>query len=237
MKWEMKSLKSRLDGAGIKGYSLFVGEEKQLRQSGWRGIKVYLKDGKGRLTVDPVVEGIYSRGNRRTIKPWMDVSYRESVRLEPDREGAEKMIQLTGEGLDAGLFSHIGNIIPPGGHLMVSYEDIDAIHRETLIGLYAGVPPAASPLGYLIYRAGFHYIKDWYLAEGGHEGPRKLWGEKALDDRGETDYQRKTKGDLEEFLQRSGESDHLHIHEAGRERAGMILRDMEKWEEPAKQGS
>jgi hypothetical protein len=26
-------------------------------------------------------------------------------------------------------------------------------------------------------------VKDWYLAEGGHEGLRKLWGEKPLDEK------------------------------------------------------
>jgi hypothetical protein len=30
--------------------------------------------------------------------------------------------------------------------------------------------------------AGFQCLKDWYLAEGEFESPRKLWGEKALNE-------------------------------------------------------
>ena len=73
----------------------------------------------------------------------------------------------------------MSRIIPAGGHLMVSYEDNDAIHRQTDRALTSGVPPVLTPLGYLLFVSGFRLVKNWYLAEGGHEGPRKLWGEKA----------------------------------------------------------
>jgi hypothetical protein len=60
----------------------------------------------------------------------------------------------------------------------VSYDS--PFHRETQEDLIKGVPPVSTAQGELLFHAGFRLVKDWYLAEGGHEGPRKLWGEKPL---------------------------------------------------------
>jgi hypothetical protein len=49
-------------------------------------------------------------------------------------------------------------------------------HAELLLR----VPPAASHLGALMFHAGFRgAFKDWYISEGGHEGPRKLQANKS----------------------------------------------------------
>jgi hypothetical protein len=79
------------------------------------------------------------------------------------------------------LFQSLAQLIPPGGHLMVSYEGADPLQRETDQALSAGVPPVLTPLGFFLFLSGFRLVKNWYLAEGGHEGPRKLWGEKPPD--------------------------------------------------------
>ncbi len=50
----------------------------------------------------------------------------------------------------------------------------------TLAELVSQVPPPASYLGELMFRAGFRgQFKDWYFSEGGHEGPRKLQANKS----------------------------------------------------------
>jgi len=78
------------------------------------------------------------------------------------------------------LFQALGELIPPGGHLMVEYES--PRWRETARALALGVPPAATELGLLLLGAGCGIaFKDWYYSEGGAEGPRKLQGFKALD--------------------------------------------------------
>jgi hypothetical protein len=112
------------------------------------------------LSKIPVLSGIYSIGRKDGIKPWMDISYFETVTFE-DRGEVQKSISLSAENLDKKLFYYLGELIPPGGHLMVSYEDDQNIHIETLQSLQIGIPPAATPLGFLIFQAGLQYIKDW----------------------------------------------------------------------------
>lgn len=216
----------RLEAFHLEGYSLHVGEEKQLRQSGWRGMKLYLKEAAGNLSDRPVIEGIFSRGKRGKIQPWMDLSYTEVVSLTGKGDGEGTLLRLDNAEIDGELFRHLGGLIPRGGHLMVSYEGTDPVHRDTLRGLYAQIPPAATPLGFLLFNAGFEYIKDWYLAEGGNEGPRKLWAEKAPDDGWKMQFLKKTEGALVLFLQRGRETELQDLNRAGRERAEKILQSM-----------
>jgi hypothetical protein len=61
---------------------------------------------------------------------------------------------------------------------MIEYESPgqSETHRELLLS----VPPAATHLGGLMFAAGFRgHFKDWYISEGGHEGPRKLQANKS----------------------------------------------------------
>jgi hypothetical protein len=105
--------------------------------------------------------------------PWLE------VRINPDIElaGGER---LSGRemGLEPALINLIGTLVPAGGHLMVEYES--PAQRETHRELLLRVPPAATYLGALMFAAGFRgHFKDWYISEGGHEGPRKLQGNKS----------------------------------------------------------
>lgn len=66
----------------------------------------------------------------------------------------------------------IAQALGPGGSIMVGYGA-----DETERALRRGVPPAATPLGLALLRAGCRWTKDWYFAEGGREGHTKLRGE------------------------------------------------------------
>ena len=165
----------------VNGYTLHLGELKQLRFSGWKGFRLYIRDSSGALSEIPVIKGIYSVGGKDGVKPWMDLEYYEKLYFLAENEIKDSLI-LSSNRLDRKLFKYLGNIIPLGGHLMVSYEGEQIIHSNTRKSLGIGIPPAVTPLGFLIIQGGFQLIKDWYLSEGGHEGPRKLWGEKAPDD-------------------------------------------------------
>jgi len=205
-------------------YSLHLGEAKQLRLSGWTGLKLYLENEKGIRSTSPVMEGIYSKGGRDGIKPWFDGSFRESLLFE--REGKEEPPTLlpAGNSLSGLLFEKISSIIPGGGHLMISYEGEDPVHRETMEGLTTRVPPPATPMGYLLFRGGFHYVKDWYLAEGGHEGPRKLWGEKAENPDEETLYLERSRKSVKKFLEDTELPHQKELIHRARERAFLVLK-------------
>ena len=78
------------------------------------------------------------------------------------------------------LFRLLGGLIPPGGHLMLEYESAHARSTERMLSL--GLPPVATPLGYLMFLVGCGAsFRDWYISEGGREGPRRLQGFKPLD--------------------------------------------------------
>jgi len=46
-------------------------------------------------------------------------------------------------------------------------------------------------------------VKDWYLSEGGFEGPRKLWGEKALNETFAQTFYQKTFHQIITFLEKN----------------------------------
>ncbi len=215
----------KLDGLRLNDFSLHLGDVKQLRLSGWKGFKLYLRNPNGILSSLPVVRGIYSSGGKDGVKAWMEVEYREELEFL-SRKGKSSSLSLRANNLDKTLFKHLGDIILAGGHFMVSYEGEQKIHIETIKSLSIGVPPAATPLGYLIFAAGFEYIKDWYLAEGGFEGPRKLWGEKAPDEAWAKIYREKTAQQMTDFLRKKPSSILQELEESARQRASEILKSI-----------
>lgn len=157
----------------------------------------------------------------------MDLDYRDEVHFQDPQKGHQKYSLGTSES-GFKLFSLLGNLIPPGGHLMVSYEGEQKIHAETVKSLSLGIPPVVTPLGYLLYKAGFQYIKDWYLAEGGFEGPRKLWGEKAPDEDWQLDYLKRTALQIDRFLQQKFSPSYGDLIEPARKRAKKIFENIKK---------
>jgi hypothetical protein len=79
------------------------------------------------------------------------------------------------EPMVAEIVTALADLLPAGGRLMAVYGQ-----DETDRGLQQGVPPAATPLGRALLRAGCTWFKDWYFAEGGCEGETKLQGNKPL---------------------------------------------------------
>jgi len=216
-----------LNGKKLNDHGLLLGELKQLKLSSWKGFKLFLTDPAGVPSEEPVVRGIYSSGGKDGVKPWLDLEYWE----EPEFSGSlgkRKKFSLSSLGLDQRLFDLLGGLIPAGGHFMVSYEGEQRIHTETAQSLSAGVPPAATPLGYLMFRSGFEYIKDWYLAEGGFEGPRKIWGEKAPDEQWAQNFYKKTADQVSQFLMKPLGSAPAALIKTARKRAKDIMNIIQK---------
>lgn len=122
-------------------------------------IKVFLKtpEGESRLLLLKLYHG---RGAH--YLPWAEVFAIDEGFYGSQAEG--RLLEL--------LAGHLG----PGSALYVEYEG----DKETREGLVGGVPPAATRLGFMLYRLGFTWFKDWYFPEGAMEGGRKLQGEKPL---------------------------------------------------------
>jgi hypothetical protein len=134
-----------------------------------------------------VVSGLYYEGSRY-IKPWLELDYAPITGDELDPAG-EPLFQLLA-----------AELIPPGGHISIAYLE----HRITARALLSGVPAAATPLGYLLWRCGCRWYKDWYFAEGWKEGGIKLQGEMPLTDARAQENMLRIVAELIAFLQTGG---------------------------------
>jgi hypothetical protein len=166
----------RIDGARVTAndsstWELAVNKLKPSKpRTGWYYLAVSVQKGEPSRT--PLMEGIISGGGRG-VRPWLE------CRLFPTVEiGDEETLDARGLGLESALVGLIGELIPDGGHMMVDYETPG--QAQTHAELLLHVPPSATYLGALMFRAGFRgEFKDWYFSEGGHEGPRKLQANKS----------------------------------------------------------
>jgi hypothetical protein len=134
-----------------------------------------------------VVSGLFYEGSRY-IKPWLELDYTPIAGDELDPAG-EPLFQLLA-----------AELIPPGGHISIAYLE----HRITARALLSGVPAAATPIGFLLWRCGCRWYKDWYFAEGWKEGGIKLQGEKPLTDTRAQENTAKIVTELTAFLKKGG---------------------------------
>lgn len=175
----------------------------------------------------PILEGIHSRGGRG-VKGWIEVGDYFPVVYFQGGTLSVKTTHLARENLDRRIFRLLGECVPPGGHLMFAYEVAyeSPLHRQTQEDLMRGFPPISTAQGELLFHAGFRLVKDWYLAEGGHEGPRKLWGEKPLNDIEARDFDLKTFLQILAFLSRLPNRSYIQRERLARGRALSIVDDL-----------
>ena len=109
--------------------------------------------------------------------------------------------------------------------MMVEYESPE--QQDTARSLALGIPPVATLLGYMLFSAGCGAgFKDWYFAEGGGEGARKLQGYKALDEQHAQMKAKELVQELRVFLSRLPLAAGSELEMAARDRALAILADL-----------
>ena len=139
---------------------------------GSRYYQLFLADSAGQLADGPLALGLHNSGAYPGFN-WIEMSqYEERPRF------GETELSLWDSGLDEPLFAALSGLVPAGGHLMVEYDSPS--HRATERILTLRYPAAASPIGFRLFAAGVRSYRDWYISEGGREGPRKLQGFKPL---------------------------------------------------------
>jgi hypothetical protein len=148
-------------------------------------------------------------------RPWTELyNVRESVNL------GNAEIGYVDSALEDALLGFFAKSLSGGGKLFVEY-----LHdEETAVGLKRGFPEAVTRLGYKMLRVGFTWFKDWYYPEGFREGGRKLQGEKPLDEENRSRQLRKIGREVEDFLQRTPESEPADAYweRAGRRARGVL---------------
>ena len=217
---------ARIDAGEIRGrdgksYRLAVRDQNPVRpRTGWLYLAIAIRGDGGEPSRTPLMIGIASGGGRG-VMPWIEG--RIYPRVEFANGGA---LDVRTIGLDAGLAELIGELIPPGGHLMIEYESPG--QEDTHAELLLRVPPAATYLGAMLFRAGFRgHFKDWYISEGGHEGPRKLQANKSPTPAAADEALAANLTELREFVRRTPPQDpgDRAIVERARERARDLLRE------------
>jgi hypothetical protein len=210
---------SRLQGKALNSYTLDVllGAKNRFGASYFQ---VFLRSASGDLSLKPVVLGLFNQGQYPGYN-WIEIiTFTARVSFSAEGQSA----QVVTDEIAQRLFHYLASLIPPGGHLMVGYDSPE--QRDTARSLSLGIPPAATPLGYLMLLSGCGVgFKDWYFSEGGTEGPRKLQGYKALNEEGARLKNKELVGELREFLRRPSLAD-SELEKSARHRARAILSSM-----------
>ncbi|MFW6113341.1 MAG: DUF1122 family protein [Actinomycetota bacterium] len=164
-----ETLSGIINDKELDGYSLSLGDFKRGRTERESYFNLYLERG-GVSSLRPVVQGLFFMGRGDYIRAWIEFRY--VPRADFSSGGS---VDLEDEGLTPGLISVLGDLVPPGGSMMIIYgAEQHAIHSETEWGLKRGFPPPATPLGCYLWGSGFRWFKDWYFSEGWMEGGMKL---------------------------------------------------------------
>jgi hypothetical protein len=210
---------ARLHGASLGEYHILalLGPKNNV---GSRYFQLWLSDGDGLLSEEPLALGLHNSGPFPAFN-WIELAqYREVLRV------ADDVVDLRTTSLELTLFEQLALFVPPGGHIMVEYDSPSQRATERILTL--GNPPVCSPLGYLMFRIGCRSYRDWYISEGGREGPRKLQGFMPLNDEVRREKEERLRRELTEFLSRTGTGTADEWAAVARRIASEVLRELEQ---------
>lgn len=185
---------------------------------GSRYFQLFLSDAQDALSEDPLALGLFNTG----LYPAFN--WAEFTQYEPVVTFAGKARDIRTDGDDRALFEMLSALVPAGGHMMVEYDS--PFHEATARILTLGYPPVTTPLGYRLFQAGVRSFRDWYISEGGREGPRKLQGFKPLNDEIAAEKTAALQVEVEAVL--SGSPQHGEWGEAARRNAAAVVEALSK---------
>jgi len=168
------SLLAGIENVDVPGYRILEMEGPSGR-FGARYFMLSIAPDKWPGEAEPFITGLYNRG-RYPAQNWFEI-----INIAPEVPVNKGSGLILGVSSPATLevFRFMVDTLPPGGHMMIEYDS--PAQAETARALAEGIPPAATPTGYTLFMAGCRAgFKDWYFAEGGNEGPRKLQAYKPL---------------------------------------------------------
>ncbi len=197
---------------------------------GSRYFQLFLADSAGQLAKGALALGLHNSGPYPGFN-WIEmIQYNEQPTFTPE---SDPPLPRTGEGqgarvsgLDEALFEALSSLVPAGGHLMVEYDSPS--HRATERILTLRYPAAASPIGSRLFAVGVRSYRDWYISEGGREGPRKLQGFKPLNAEIAAEKTAALRTELEEILASPPNDSHGEWGRLARKLGRQVLDDLHK---------
>jgi hypothetical protein len=209
-----------LQGRALGSYELviLIGPKNRIGASYFQAL---LQNARGEVSHQPIVIGLHNQG-RYPGHNWIEIICSLSqVSLGP----AERPLTIRTSRLTKQLFQYLADLIPPGGHMMIEYDSPE--QRDTACSLALGIPPIATPTGYMLFSIGCGTgFKDWYFAEGGSEGPRKLQGYKMLNSEHAQLRNKEIIRELRAFLDRVPAGQASELERTAKDRALSILRKL-----------
>lgn len=186
------------------------------RRVGHFDVSLFLKDSDGKISDRPLIEGIYSKGNRtQSIQGWFDIHYSDRAEF-----GDENSVVLSRSGRWAeDVFLMIGSAIEPGGMVFVSlitdmvWEIESKLHRITRDCLGTRtlkIPPAATPLGRLLFIGGCRSVKSQAFDV---QGSSRIAGEKPPNADIDRQFTQKLRTQLQEFVGRKNQREPAEFDE------------------------
>lgn len=162
--------------------------------------RLHLVGPDGARSADPVVSGLQNHGPFPGYN-WVEITWYEQALLMTNGRGVE-----VPPGIEREIVAALATLVPPGGHLMAEYES--PARAITARCLAQRVPPIATPLGALLANVGCGAaFRDWYIPEGGREGPRKLQGFRAVSPEHERQRAAEMLAAVQAFLADRGDHD------------------------------
>lgn len=178
---------------------------------------LFLSDENGHTSIDPIIKGKYFSGRGEFYKQWLELYYNSIVKFDESI-----IIDLSNSELEKKIFGYLSDILPPGSHIMIVYQN----HKETRDGLAKGIPAPATPIGYLLWSVGCTWFKDWYFSEGLLEGDLKLQGNKPLDMKSKKRNLIQIHNELKTFINNVSSKKSIYIK--AKERSKKILQNIIK---------
>jgi hypothetical protein len=217
--WELpaKHPIAALDGLALGEYRVIalLGPKNAV---GSRYFRLFLADSGGNLAEEPLALGLFGTG------PFPAFNWVELAQYQETLEFGKKTLDLSATALDRSLFVSLSALVPPGGHIMCEYDS--PTHKATERILTLRYPPAASPIGYLMFEVGVRSYRDWYISEGGREGPRKLQGFKPWNAEIAAEKTAELKAELAAALKRRANPEHGEWGKLARELAARALKQL-----------
>jgi len=199
------------------------------RRVGHFDFELFLKKKGGQPSQRPLIQGIYSRGNITwQNQGWMDIHYADFVDFG---KGKTDILSESGKWAEQ-VFQLIGKAIPLGGMIFVSLItdiawdveiELHRLTRESLSVRSLAIPPAATPIGRLLFMSGSRNIKSQAFDV---QGSSRLAGEKAPNAETDIAFSRRLKEKLREYLTRPVHAGFSNLEKICRANAEHILHQL-----------
>ena len=199
------------------------------RRIGHFDFQLFLKNSSGQLSHRPLIQGIFSLGNRSWgNQGWLDIHYSDfadfgvgtPIILSDSNNCAEQVFQLIGKALLPGAMIFVSLITD------IAWDADIELHRTTRECLSVrslAIPPAATPIGRLLFMSGCRNIKSQAFDV---QGSSRLAGEKAPNSEMENTFSRQLEKQLQAYLMHPEKTEFFVLEKVCRANAEFVMKHL-----------